>query len=196
MLAGIVATRTAVVPVAGRVRNLNRLLGSDQIVGLKTGSTPAVGGCVLLAAWHRVSGRRTLIIAAVFGQPGALSASLANALAAGQQLILAVDHALDHPARARSALGWKATRWLLWSLPAWPRRTPGYRHPALVFVAKRPASSPGGRRLQVSCGYGLGAPGFPTGRRVAARRRWVWLAGHNARSDDLPVRGGGGSPAG
>jgi serine-type D-Ala-D-Ala carboxypeptidase (penicillin-binding protein 5/6) len=83
------------------VRNLNRLLGSDQIVGLKTGTTSAAGGCVLLAAWHRVSGRRTLIIALVFGQPGTLSASLANALAAGQQLILAVDHALDHPARAR-----------------------------------------------------------------------------------------------
>jgi D-alanyl-D-alanine carboxypeptidase (penicillin-binding protein 5/6) len=104
VLAGIVATRTAVVPVAGPVRNLNRLLGSDQIVGLKTGSTSAAGGCVLLAAWHRVSGRRTLIIAAVFGQPGALSASLANALAAGRQLVLAVDHALDHPARARSPL--------------------------------------------------------------------------------------------
>ena len=104
VLAGIVATRTAVVPVAGPVRNLNRLLGSDQIVGLKTGNTSAAAGCVLLAAWHRVSGRRMLIIAAVFGQPGALSASLANALAAGRQLVLAVDHALDHPARAHAAL--------------------------------------------------------------------------------------------
>ncbi|HEY9244098.1 MAG TPA: hypothetical protein VIP48_19085 [Streptosporangiaceae bacterium] len=102
-LARIVATRTAVVPVAGTVQNLNRLLGSDQIVGLKTGSTSAAGGCVLLAAWHRVSAHRVLIIAAVFGQPGPLSASLANALAAGRQLVLAVDHALDHPARARSA---------------------------------------------------------------------------------------------
>ncbi|MBO0789026.1 MAG: D-alanyl-D-alanine carboxypeptidase, partial [Actinobacteria bacterium] len=77
VLAGIVATRTAVVPVAGPVRNLNRLLGSDQIVGLKTGSTSAAGGCVLVAAWHRASGRRTLVIAAVFGQPGALSDALA-----------------------------------------------------------------------------------------------------------------------
>jgi len=106
VLAGIVATRTAMVPVAGPVRNLNRLLGSDQIVGLKTGTTSAAGGCVLLAAWHRVGGRRTLIIAAVFGQPGPLSASLANALAAGQRLVLAVDHALDHPARAGSPRPW------------------------------------------------------------------------------------------
>jgi serine-type D-Ala-D-Ala carboxypeptidase (penicillin-binding protein 5/6) len=103
VLAGIVATRTAVVPVAGPVRNLNRLLGSEQIVGLKTGSTSAAGGCVLLAAWHRVSGHRVLIIAAVFGQPGPLSESLANALAAGRQLVVAVDHALDHPARASYA---------------------------------------------------------------------------------------------
>src|SRR5262249_25085202 len=70
----------------------------------KTGNTSAAAGCVLLAAWHRASGRRTLIIAAVFGQPGALSTSLANALAAGRQLVLAVDHALDHPARATAAL--------------------------------------------------------------------------------------------
>src|SRR5262249_41746901 len=102
-LAGIVATRTAGVPVAGPVRNLNRLLGSDHIVGLKTGNTSAAAGCVLLAAWHRGNGRRTLIIAAGFRPPRALSSALANALAAGQQLVLAVDHALDHPARARSA---------------------------------------------------------------------------------------------
>ena len=95
VLAGIAAARTAVVPVAGPVRNINRLLGTDQIVGLKTGSTTAAGGCVLLAAWHRVSGRRALIIAAVFGQPGPLSASLVNALVAGQKLVLALDYALD-----------------------------------------------------------------------------------------------------
>jgi len=105
VLAGVVATRTAVVPVAGPVRNLNRLLGSDEIVGLKTGSTSAAGGCVLVAAWHWVGGRRTLIIAAVFGQPGPLSESLANALEAGRQLVLAVDHALDHPAHASSRPG-------------------------------------------------------------------------------------------
>src|SRR5262249_6705433 len=107
VLAGIVAMRTAGGPGGGQVQKLHRLLGSDPIVGLKTGTTSAAGGCGLLAALPPVSGRRTLIIAAVFGQPGSLSASLANALAAGRQLVLAVDYALDHPARARSPLPWQ-----------------------------------------------------------------------------------------
>jgi hypothetical protein len=40
------------------------LLGQDGIAGLKTGSTQAAGGCVLIAAWHKASGHRTLIVAA------------------------------------------------------------------------------------------------------------------------------------
>ena len=55
-LAAITAEATAVVPVAGVVRNTNTLLGQDGIVGLKTGSTQAAGGCVLVAAWQEVSG--------------------------------------------------------------------------------------------------------------------------------------------
>jgi serine-type D-Ala-D-Ala carboxypeptidase (penicillin-binding protein 5/6) len=50
-LAAITAESTAVVPVAGVVRNTNALLGQDGIVGLKTGSTQAAGGCLLVAAW-------------------------------------------------------------------------------------------------------------------------------------------------
>ena len=57
-LAAIAAEPTAVVPVAGLVRNYNTLLGQDGIVGLKTGSTQAAGGCVLIAAWHQASGHR------------------------------------------------------------------------------------------------------------------------------------------
>ena len=56
-LAAIAAqAQQAVVPVAGLVRNYNTLLGQDGIVGLKTGSTQAAGGCVLIAAWHQASG--------------------------------------------------------------------------------------------------------------------------------------------
>jgi serine-type D-Ala-D-Ala carboxypeptidase (penicillin-binding protein 5/6) len=69
-LAAIVGMPTAVVPVAGTIRNTNTLLGQDGIVGLKTGSTHAAGGCLLAAAWQKVSGRKTPIVAAAFGQPG------------------------------------------------------------------------------------------------------------------------------
>ncbi len=94
-LAAIVAEPTAVVPVAGAVRNTNTLLGQDGIVGLKTGSTQAAGGCFLVAAWREVGGHRTLIVAAAFGQPGTAGTILPNALQAGHNLVLALDTALD-----------------------------------------------------------------------------------------------------
>ena len=84
----------AVIPVAGTIRNTNTLLGRDGIAGLKTGSTQAAGGCLLIAAWQQVSGRKTLIVAAVFGQPGTAGTILPNALQAGHSLLLALDRAL------------------------------------------------------------------------------------------------------
>jgi D-alanyl-D-alanine carboxypeptidase (penicillin-binding protein 5/6) len=93
-LAAVAAKPMAVVPVAGVVRNYNTLLGQDGIVGLKTGSTQAAGGCVLIAAWHQASGHRTLIVAATFGQPGTAQTILPNALHAGHMLVLALDRSL------------------------------------------------------------------------------------------------------
>jgi len=98
-LAAIVAMPTAVVPKAGVVRNYNTLLRQDGIAGLKTGSTHAAGGCVLIAAWQKASGRKTLIVAATFGQPGTAETILPNALRAGDNLVLALDRALGLGAR-------------------------------------------------------------------------------------------------
>ena len=95
-LTTIAAMSTAVVPVAGLVRNYNTLLGQDGIAGLKTGSTQAAGGCVLIAAWHKASGHRTLIVAATFGQSGTAQTILPNALHAGHMLVLALDRSLGH----------------------------------------------------------------------------------------------------
>jgi serine-type D-Ala-D-Ala carboxypeptidase (penicillin-binding protein 5/6) len=92
-LAAIAAMPTAVVPVAGVVRNYNTLLGQDGIAGLKTGSTQAAGGCVLIAAWHQAGEHTTLIVAATFGQPGTAQTILPNALHAGLMLVLALDRA-------------------------------------------------------------------------------------------------------
>ena len=103
-LAAIAAKSTAVVPVAGVVRNYNTLLGQDGIAGLKTGSTQAAGGCVLIAAWHQAGRHKTLIVAATFGQPGTAQTILPNALQAGHNLVLALDRALGPGARpARKA---------------------------------------------------------------------------------------------
>ena len=104
VLATIAAMSTAVVPVAGLVRNYNTLLGQDGIAGLKTGSTQAAGGCVLIAAWRNASGHRTLIVAAVLGQPGTAQTILPNALRAGHNLVLALDRALGHGVRLPSQM--------------------------------------------------------------------------------------------
>jgi len=104
VLATIAAMSTAVVPVAGLVRNYNTLLGQDGIAGLKTGSTQAAGGCVLIAAWHNASGHRTLIVAAVLGQPGTAQTILPNALRAGHNLVLALDRALGPGTRRQKDL--------------------------------------------------------------------------------------------
>jgi D-alanyl-D-alanine carboxypeptidase len=80
---GMAAMPAAVVPEAGVVRNYNTLLGQAGIVGLKTGHTQAAGGCVLIAAGDKVSGRNTLIVAAAFAQPGTAETMLPNALRAG-----------------------------------------------------------------------------------------------------------------
>jgi D-alanyl-D-alanine carboxypeptidase (penicillin-binding protein 5/6) len=101
-LAALAAESTTVVPVAGVVRNTNTLLGQDGIVGLKTGSTQAAGGCLLVAAWQEVNGRRTLIVAATFGQPGTAGTILPNALQAGHDLVNALDTALDPGAQPGS----------------------------------------------------------------------------------------------
>lgn len=93
-LAQIVALRSAVIPVAGVVRNTNTLLGQDGITGIKTGSDTAAGGCILLAAWQQARGHHTLIVAATFGQPGTMATMLPNALQAGHQLVLALGRAL------------------------------------------------------------------------------------------------------
>jgi serine-type D-Ala-D-Ala carboxypeptidase (penicillin-binding protein 5/6) len=98
-LAAIVAMPAAIVPQAGLVRNYNTLLDQDGIVGLKTGSTQAAGGCVLIAAWHKAGTRSTLIVTAVLGQPGTAQTILPNALEAGRMLVLALDRALGQSGR-------------------------------------------------------------------------------------------------
>jgi serine-type D-Ala-D-Ala carboxypeptidase (penicillin-binding protein 5/6) len=91
VLAQIVGQPSALIPIAGTVENLNTLLGEDGVVGLKTGSTSAAGGCVLLAARSGTGGRGSLIVAAVFGQPGGPDTILPAALQAGRQLVVGLE---------------------------------------------------------------------------------------------------------
>lgn len=64
----IVAMQQANFPVAGIVRNVNNLLGTHGIVGIKTGSTMAAGGCFISATPISIGEEAQYIIGVVLGQ--------------------------------------------------------------------------------------------------------------------------------
>jgi D-alanyl-D-alanine carboxypeptidase (penicillin-binding protein 5/6) len=70
VFAGIVATPSATLPVAGLVHNTDRLLRHNGFVGVKTGSTDAAGGCFAFRVIRWIGGTRTTITGVVLGQPG------------------------------------------------------------------------------------------------------------------------------
>ena len=69
VLASIVSQKTAVIPVAGTVHNVNWLLGIDGANGIKTGNTDQAGGCFLFAAKQNIGGQTIQVIGAVLGAP-------------------------------------------------------------------------------------------------------------------------------
>lgn len=89
--AQIVSTRNASVPVAGAVRNVNRLLGKYGIDGVKTGSMSAAGGNLVFAATATIDNRHVRIIGAVLNQ----GKGLIQAFAQSQTLILAARKAIQ-----------------------------------------------------------------------------------------------------
>jgi serine-type D-Ala-D-Ala carboxypeptidase (penicillin-binding protein 5/6) len=91
--AGIVATPSATLPVAGTVHNTNTLLGRNGFVGVKTGSDDAAGGCFAFRAIRSIDGKRTTITGVVLGQPGD------NQVAAG---LAAADAMVDRIAGHRA----------------------------------------------------------------------------------------------
>jgi len=92
VFASIVATPTALLPVAGIVHNTDTLLGHGGFVGVKTGSDDAAGGCFAFRAVRRIHGRRTTITGVVLGQPGR------DQIAAGLEAAAAmVDRIAGHP---------------------------------------------------------------------------------------------------
>lgn len=70
ILAEIVAQSSADIPVAGTIRNVNWLLGTNGINGLKTGNSDQAGGVYLFSAIYAVPhGPNVTIIGAVMDAP-------------------------------------------------------------------------------------------------------------------------------
>ncbi len=107
VLAGLVATRSAVMPDGTRVDNLDTDLASvPGWLGIKTGSTPAAGGCLLFAAEHPSPvgspQPEVQVVGAVLGQPlqgGGFGTGAVLATAAGMVRAAFGAYATVTPAR-------------------------------------------------------------------------------------------------
>jgi serine-type D-Ala-D-Ala carboxypeptidase (penicillin-binding protein 5/6) len=89
--ARVVGTKSAVVPIDGRIANVNPLLGHDGIVGIKTGSMSAAGGCLMFAAKHTVAHRTVTIVGTVMGQRNSNIGDLHQAFASSKSLVEAMQ---------------------------------------------------------------------------------------------------------
>jgi D-alanyl-D-alanine carboxypeptidase (penicillin-binding protein 5/6) len=79
VISEIAAQRQANIPVAGDIQNVNYLLGSSGIIGIKTGNTDEAGGCYLFAVDHKVGDQNIKIVGAILGAPN-LATSMNDSL--------------------------------------------------------------------------------------------------------------------
>jgi serine-type D-Ala-D-Ala carboxypeptidase (penicillin-binding protein 5/6) len=89
--AEIVATPKAKIPL-NTLTTTNKLLGHNGVIGIKTGSTNAAGGCLLWAATDQVGGKTYTIYGVMLGAPGPLI--LTNALRASEKMVVSARKAL------------------------------------------------------------------------------------------------------
>lgn len=69
VIAEIAAQKEATIPVAGRIYNVNALLGRDGIAGIKTGNTEEAGGCFMAAAVREINGQKVTVVSVIMGAP-------------------------------------------------------------------------------------------------------------------------------
>jgi D-alanyl-D-alanine carboxypeptidase (penicillin-binding protein 5/6) len=91
--AAMVSQTSITLPIAGIIPNYVSSIGSDGIIGVKSGFTQAAMGCLVMAADRMVGGRKVLVMAAVTGQPGLAPLDTANAAD-----VALVDAAAGNPA--------------------------------------------------------------------------------------------------
>ena len=67
--AEVAAKSSVTLPLVGTLPNLVTEIGSNGVVGIKSGYTSQAGGCMVLAAERVIAGRPVLVLAVVIGQP-------------------------------------------------------------------------------------------------------------------------------
>jgi D-alanyl-D-alanine carboxypeptidase (penicillin-binding protein 5/6) len=91
--AALVGTRSTHIPLNPHLTNPNALLGVHGVIGIKSGTTTAAGGCLLFAAQHKELGNQT-IYGVVLGISGDRSAIHSNARDAADDLVVVAGDAL------------------------------------------------------------------------------------------------------
>ncbi len=150
----IVAIPQVTLPLAGVVYNLNFDLGHDGIVGIKTGSDTAAGGCFLFAAQQNVAGKSVTVLGAVLGQQ-TISPNDA-AVDAADALVRAAFAAIGtfHPFPRGQVVGRIVTSWGM-SVPVSASTSsalvgwPGLRVPVQVHAEALPATISSDTRIGV-----------------------------------------------
>jgi D-alanyl-D-alanine carboxypeptidase (penicillin-binding protein 5/6) len=69
-LAAMMATPSYSLPVAGKVKNTDTLIGQDGFVGMKTGSDDAAGGCFMFRSFRHTDSGNVPLTGVVLGQDG------------------------------------------------------------------------------------------------------------------------------
>jgi serine-type D-Ala-D-Ala carboxypeptidase (penicillin-binding protein 5/6) len=91
VFAEIVAQPEATLPIAGRVFNVDAVVGQDGIVGVKTGSSGAAGACFVFAADVRADGQPARLFGAIMGLP-----TLDDVFTSTRSLVQALGSALHY----------------------------------------------------------------------------------------------------
>jgi D-alanyl-D-alanine carboxypeptidase (penicillin-binding protein 5/6) len=145
VFAGIVALPSADIPVAGKIKNYNDLLGVLGVFGIKTGSTGDAGGNLVFAAHLTVGDKKLTVIGAVFNQPGAHTPQqLANVNTVVRKLLKSVrGFVKEYVLLSDKTVGQVKTAWGSTATisPAIPLKVIGW--PGLAIKVKTTTTAPG-----------------------------------------------------
>jgi serine-type D-Ala-D-Ala carboxypeptidase (penicillin-binding protein 5/6) len=110
VFAGFVKMSSITLPIAGTISTYTPLLGTQGVIGVKSGFTTVAGGCDVLAVYRVVHGQKVLVITAVTGQTGpnvldeaglqALNLANATATVAGESTVVEPGEVAAHVSAA------------------------------------------------------------------------------------------------
>jgi D-alanyl-D-alanine carboxypeptidase (penicillin-binding protein 5/6) len=146
--AHIVALPSATVPVAGTIANYNHQVGTNGILGVKTGSDSAAQGCWAFAVQRTIAGAQRVVYGVVLGATYTISDPVGPAISGGVSLADSASKAI----RAVTVLpaGTVVARiWVPWSSRSVPvvttRTIAGLLGPGTTVSLRASVPSPGTR---------------------------------------------------